>query len=206
VGIAVLGATGSTTDSLRYAAARRAGPLAEVSSRPLREWLVPILGSSQNLFAEMLLKQVGRQVAGDGSWRAALAAERRFLIDSVALDSTQFSLQDGSGLAHGNVASPLSFARLLLWLRHLPNFCMFEQALPVAGRSGTIRTRMAGTPVEGRVQAKTGSIFRVNSLSGYVVTPKGAVRIFSIQTNNHDLSGSAVTARIDSLVVEIGKK
>ena len=205
-GIAVLGGTGSTTDSLRYAAARKASALAELSSRPLREWLVPILGPSQNLFAEMLLKQMGRQVAGEGSWHAALKAERRFLLDAVGLDSTQFSLLDGSGLAHDNVATPLSFAKLLLWLRQRPNFGMFEQALPVAGKSGTIRTRMAGTPVEGRVKAKTGSIFRVNSLSGYVVTPKGAVRIFSIQTNNHDLPGSAVTARIDSLVVEIGKK
>ena len=205
-GIAVLGATASTTDSLRYAAARGQPPLAESASRPFRDWLVPILGPSQNLFAELLLKQVGRRVAGEGSWRAALAVERRFLIDSVGLDSTQFSLRDGSGLSHTNVASPLSFARLLLWVRRLPNFAMFEQALPVAGQSGTIRTRMTGTPVEGRVRAKTGTIFRVNALSGYVVLPKGAIRIFSIQTNNHDLPGSAMTARIDSLVVEIGKK
>jgi len=205
-GIAVLGATGSTTDSLRYAAARRQAPLAESASRPFREWLVPILGPSQNLFAEMLLKQIGRRVAGEGSWRAALAFERRFLIDSVGIDSTQFSLRDGSGLSHTNVASPLTFAKLLLWVRRLPNFAMFETALPVAGKSGTIRTRMTGTPVEGRVKAKTGSIFRVNALSGYVQLPKGGIRIFSIQTNNHDLQGSAMTARIDSLVVEIGKK
>jgi D-alanyl-D-alanine carboxypeptidase/D-alanyl-D-alanine-endopeptidase (penicillin-binding protein 4) len=83
---------------------------------------------------------------------------------------------------------------------------MFEAALPVAGKSGTIRTRMAGTPVAGGVQAKTGTIFRVNALSGYLVLPKGAIRIFSIQSNNHDPAGSAVTARIDSLVVAIGKR
>jgi serine-type D-Ala-D-Ala carboxypeptidase/endopeptidase (penicillin-binding protein 4) len=205
-GIAVLGATGSTTDSMRYAAARRQAPLAESASRPFREWLVPILGPSQNLFAEMLLKQVGRRAAGEGSWRVALAAERRFLIDSVGLDSTQFSLRDGSGLSHTNVASPLTFAKLLLWLRRQPNFAMFEAGLPVAGKSGTIRTRMTGTPVEGRVKAKTGSIFRVNALSGYVLLPKGGLRIFSIQSNNHDLPGSVMTARIDSLVVAIGKQ
>ena len=205
-GIAVLGSTASTTDSMRYAGARRQPALAELASRPFREWLVPILGPSQNLFAEMLLKQMGRRTAGEGSWRAALIAERRFLIDSVGLDSTQFSLRDGSGLSHTNVASPLTFAKLLLWLRRQPHFGMFEQALPVAGRSGTIRARMAGTLVEGRVKAKTGSIFRVNSLSGYVVTAKGALRIFSIQTNNHDLAGMAMTARIDSLVVEIGRR
>ena len=205
-GIAVLGATESTTDSLRYSEARRHAPLAETASRPLREWLVPILGPSQNLFAEMLLKQLGRQVAGEGSWRAALAAERRFLIDSVGADSTQFSLRDGSGLSHANVASPLTFARLLLWLRGRPNFAMFEAALPVAGRSGTLANRMAGTPVEGVMRGKTGSTFRVNTLSGYLRTPRGQLRIFSIQSNNHDLPGSAILGRIDSLVVELAKR
>lgn len=205
-GISVLGATESTTDSTRYAAARRTAPLAEATSRPLREWLVPILGPSQNLFAEMLLKQVGRRVAGEGSWRAGLRVERRFLIDSIGADSTQFSLRDGSGLSHVNVVSPMVFARLLLWLRKHPNFPAFERALPVAGRSGTVRNRMIGTPVEGRVKAKTGSIFRVNAFSGYVTLPDGKTRIFSIQTNNHDLGGTAMIARIDSLVVAIGRK
>lgn len=205
-GISVLGGTESTTDSLRYAHTRTAAPLAETASRPFREWLVPILGTSQNLFAEMLLKQVGRRVSGEGSWQAGLAAERRLLIDSVGADSTQFSLRDGSGLSHVNVVSPLTFARLMLWMRQHPNFATFEHALPVAGRSGTVRNRMVGTAVEGLVKAKTGTIFRVNALSGYVTLPNGRTRIFSIQTNNHDLGGSAMVARIDSLVVEIGKR
>ncbi len=205
-GISVQGATMSTTDSSRYGAARRTEPLAETASRPFREWLVPILGPSQNLFAEMMLKQVGKLVKGEGSWRAGLEVERRFLIDSVRVDSTQFALRDGSGLSHTNVMSPEAFAKLLLWLRRHPRFAPFEQALPVSGKSGTIRTRMVGTAVEGRVKAKTGSIFRVNALSGYVLLPDGRTRIFSIQTNNHDLGGTAMLGRIDSLVVQIGKK
>ena len=154
----------------------------------------------------MLLKQVGRQLRGEGSWRAGLEVERRFLIDSVGIDSTQFSLRDGSGLSHTNTVSPWAFARLLLWMRRHPGFAPFQSALPVAGRSGTIRTRMVRTPVEGRVMAKTGTISRVNALSGYVLLPDGRTRIFSIQTNNHDLSGTAMVARIDSLVVEIGRR
>ncbi|HEV8356138.1 MAG TPA: D-alanyl-D-alanine carboxypeptidase/D-alanyl-D-alanine-endopeptidase [Gemmatimonadales bacterium] len=205
-GIAVLGGTESTTDSMRYAAARRSPPLAETRSRPFREWLVPILGPSQNLFAEMLLKQVGRRILGEGSWRSGTAVEQRFLIDSVGVDSTQFSLRDGSGLSHVNVVSPLAFAKLLLWLRRHPNFPVVEAALPVAGRYGTLRNRMVGTAVEGRVKAKTGSIFRVNALSGYVTLPNGRTRIFSIQTNNHDLRGGAMTAQMDSVVVEIARR
>jgi D-alanyl-D-alanine carboxypeptidase/D-alanyl-D-alanine-endopeptidase (penicillin-binding protein 4) len=204
--IAVQGGTASTTDSLRYAAARGTAPLAEVESRPIRDWLFPILGPSQNLFAEMLLKQIGRQVAGEGSWSKGIEVERRFLIDSVGLDSTQLAPRDGSGLSHVNVVSPLAFGKLLLWMRRHPRFPIFVDALPVAGRSGTIRTRMTATPVEGRVFAKTGSIFRVNALSGYVTMPDGRTRIFSILTNNHDLGGAGMSPRIDSLVVEIGRR
>ena len=206
VGIAVQGTTGSTTDSVRYAGARGRPALAETRSRPYREWLVPILGTSQNLFAEMLLKQLGRQLGGEGSWRAGLDVQRRFLIDSVGLDSTQFALRDGSGLSHVNVISPAAVTTLLLWLRSHPRFGSFERALPVSGQSGTLRNRMVGTAVAGRVSAKTGSIFRVNALSGYVRLPNGHTRIFSIQTNNHDLGGTAILARIDSLVVEIGRR
>jgi D-alanyl-D-alanine carboxypeptidase/D-alanyl-D-alanine-endopeptidase (penicillin-binding protein 4) len=54
-GIAVTGTTRSTTDSLLYTRLRVTTPLAEVSSRPLRDWIFPILNTSQNWFAEMLL-------------------------------------------------------------------------------------------------------------------------------------------------------
>ncbi len=205
-GVAVLGATRSTTDSSRYRAAREGPPLAETVSRPVAEWLVPILGPSQNLFAEMLLKHLARRVRGEGSWRAGLDLARRFLIDSVGVDSTQFSFRDGSGLSKGNVASPAAFARLLWWIQSRPGFPWFQAALPVAGKSGTVRTRMVGTLVEGRVRAKTGTVSRANALSGYVTLPDGRIRIFSIQTNNHDLRGAEMTARIDSLVVEIGRR
>ena len=149
----------------------------------------------------IVVESLGEFRYGDG-----FAVEQRFLIDSVGVDSTQFSLRDGSGLSHVNVVSPLAFARILLWLRRHPGFPIVEAALPVAGRYGTIRSRMVGTAVEGRVRAKTGSIFRVNSISGYVTLPNGRTRIFSIQTNNHDLRGGAMTSQMDSVVVEIGRK
>ena len=88
----------------------------------------------------------------------------------------------------------------------IPDFALFEQALPVRDEAAPSGPGWCGTAVEGRVKAKTGSIFRVNALSGYVLLPDGRTRIFSIQTNNHDLGGTAMLARIDSLVVEIGGK
>jgi D-alanyl-D-alanine carboxypeptidase/D-alanyl-D-alanine-endopeptidase (penicillin-binding protein 4) len=204
-GIAVLGATRSTTDSMRYHAARQGAPLAEASSRPLRDWIFPILNTSQNWYAEMLLKQLGRQFGQDGSWRGGLAVERRVLIDSMKADSTQFALRDGSGLSAGNLVSPQTFATLLAWIRRHPHFETFAAGLPQSGQRGSLKSRFVGTPLEGKVRAKTGSINRVNALSGYIELP-GRTLTFSVQANNHTLGSRVMIPQIDSLVLQMGRK
>ncbi len=204
-GIPVEGGAASTTDSLTYRAARSAAPLAEYRGRPLPDILFPILNTSQNWFAEMLLKILGREFQGDGSWEAGLDVERRFLIDSAKIDSTAFALEDASGLAAGNLVTPRAFAQLLAYVRRHPKSAPFLAALPRSTQPGSLLKRFAGTELEGRVLAKTGSIDRVNSLSGYVERPDGRTITFSVQANGHAVPYQQMLARIDSLVVEIGK-
>ncbi len=205
-GIAVTGTTRSTTDSALYARVRTAAPLAEVSSRPLRDWIFPILNTSQNLFAEMLLKQLGKQFGKAGSWEEGLAVERRFLIDSVRIDSTEFSLVDGSGLAAGNLISPHAFTQMLRYIRTHPRYSTFVPGLPLAGSKGSLKTHFEGTPLARRVRAKSGTIAGVNTLSGYIEPANGKVLIFSIQANHHVQSSKSILAAIDNLVLEMAKK
>jgi D-alanyl-D-alanine carboxypeptidase/D-alanyl-D-alanine-endopeptidase (penicillin-binding protein 4) len=205
-GIAVAGTTRSTTDSTLYARLRSTSPLAEVSSRPLRDWIFPILNTSQNWFAEMLLKQLGRQFGRGGSWPAGLEVERRFLIDSVRIDSTQISLSDASGLSSSNLVSPLAFTQLLRYIRRHPRYATFAAGLPLAGTTGSLRTRFLGTPLAGRVRAKTGSISRVNSLSGYIELGPGKSLTFSVQANHHAQPSRPILAAIDSIVVEMARR
>jgi D-alanyl-D-alanine carboxypeptidase/D-alanyl-D-alanine-endopeptidase (penicillin-binding protein 4) len=204
-GIGITGATRSTTDSLRYRQARSGAPLAEITSRPFRDWIFPILNRSQNWYAELVLKQLGKQFGRAGSWSEGLAVERRFLIDSVRVDSTEFALVDGSGLSSGNLITPLAFTRVLRYIRAHPRARTFLAGLPRAGATGSLHSRFVGTPVAGRVQAKDGSIGGVNSLSGYLERPDGRLVTFSIQANHHTLGSRAMIARIDSLVVEVGR-
>lgn len=205
-GVAVEGGAIGTTDSLAYRAARCCGsPLVEYSGRPLGDIVFPILNSSQNWFAEMLVKILGRALGGDGSWEVGLDVERRFLIDSVGIDSTAFSLQDASGLSAGNLVSPRAFTRLLAYMYAHPKRGPFLAALPRSGRVGSLLRRFVGSPLEGHVLAKTGSIDRVNTLSGYIERPNGRVFVFSIEANAHALSGRAMQAQIDSIVAEIGR-
>lgn len=204
-GIAVLGTTRSTTDSMEFRAARQGAPLAEATSRPLKDWIFPILNTSQNWYAEMLLKQLGRQFGTAGSWAQGVAVERRFLVDSMRVDSTQFSLRDGSGLSSSNLVSPQAFATLLAYMLHHPGYPTFVAGLPQSGQRGSLRTRFVGTPIEGLVRAKTGSISRVNTLSGYVELP-GRTLVFSVEANNHTLGGRTMIQQIDSLVVQMARK
>lgn len=204
-GIAIAGATLSTTDSLRYRHTRSSAALAEVESRPLKDWIFPILNSSQNWFAEMTLKQLGKQFGSAGSWREGLEVEKRFLVDSVGIDSTQFSFSDGSGLAGNNLVTPLALAQLLGYMRNHPNFDVFAAGLPQSGSRGSLRSRFLGTPLEGQVMAKTGSISKVNSLSGYLERADGQQLIFSVIANHHTQGFTAMTQYIDSVVVDLGR-
>ena len=200
-GIAVAGPTVATIDPARYADARRRPAIAEVDSRPLDDQIFPILNSSQNWFAEMLLKSVGAAVAGAGSWDGGIEVERRFLIDSVGIDSTAFDLSDGSGLSSGNLMTPRAFVTLLRYMRAHPRHAGFLRGLPRSGERGSLRTRFVGTPLEGRVLAKTGSIAHVGTLSGYVERPDGRVLFFSVMVNNHAVPYGRLLAAIDSVVV-----
>ncbi len=205
-GIAVAGTTRSTTDSTVYAPLRATRALAEVSSRPLRDWLFPILNTSQNWFSEMLLKQLGKQFGRGGSWLDGLEVERRFLIDSVRVDSTQVSLSDASGLSSTNLVSPLAFTQVLRYIRRHPRYATFAAGLPLAGGTGSLKNRFIGTPLAGRVRAKTGSISRVNSLSGYIEMDRGRFLTFSVQANHHAQPTRPMLAAIDSVVLEMGRR
>ncbi len=204
-GVAVEGGAAGTADSLAYRGARGGAPLADYQGRPLADILFPILNTSQNWFAEMLLKILGREFKGEGSWSAGLDVERRFLTDSVKIDSTAFALEDGSGLAAGNLVTPRAFAQLLAYMHRHPKGAPFLAALPHAGQPGSLLRRFVGTPLEARVIAKTGSIDRVNSLSGYVERADGRTISFSIQANSHAVPYQQMLAQIDSVVVEIGR-
>ena len=203
VGILVRGDTRSTVDSFTYRAARATAPLAEVRSRPFKDWLYSILSPSQNWFAEMTLKQLGKRFGRGGSWAEGRAVERRFLIDSVGIDSTEFSLQDGSGLATNNFVTPRAFTRLLTFARSHANFAAIDAGLPQSGRPGTLRDRFKGTPAATAIHAKTGSISGVNALSGYVQRADGSTLVFSVIANHHTLGGARMNAMIDSVVVEL---
>jgi D-alanyl-D-alanine carboxypeptidase/D-alanyl-D-alanine-endopeptidase (penicillin-binding protein 4) len=204
-GIAVRGTARSTTDSLAFAAARATPPLAEVASRPLRDWIYPVLNSSQNWFAEMLLRQLGRRFGRAGSWREGLTVERAVLHDSLRVDSAQVVLVDGSGLAGSNLMTPSALVQVLQAMRRHPSGEPFRAALPRAGERGSLLNRFGGTAAQGRVVAKPGTITRVNALAGFLELDGERTVTFAILVNHHPLAGRVVAGQIDTVVVDLAR-
>lgn len=166
--------------------------LAEHESMPLSELLVPFLKLSNNGHAEVLIKAMGREVSGAGTWAAGLAVLRAEL-PAYGVDTATIANRDGSGLSRRNLIPAAELADLLVAAQDRPWFDVWYEALPIAGVSdrfvgGTLRSRMAGTPAAGNVHAKTGSLTGASSLSGYVDDADGRRLVFSIVFNDY-LSG-----------------
>ena len=158
-------------------------PLFSLMSPPLSQVLSYFEKPSQNQIGEILLRTVGRARANVGSADSGARVVRdQLLAWGAARDG--FIVRDGSGLSRHDVITPETIVRVLDVMRRSPHFRLFYDALPVGGVDGTIANRMKGTPAQGNVHAKTGTLDMVRSLSGYVTTADGRLLLFSVLANH----------------------
>lgn len=177
-----LGDAGVTVAGIDDRGSGQAGvQVAALASPPLPELITAMLSHSDNLAAEILLKEIGWRTTGVGSAAAGIDAARGALAARcVEVDGTD---SDGSGLSRTDTRSPGAWRRLLDVARTRPWFPTFRDALAVSGRSGTLAARLAGADTAGRVKAKTGSTAVSGALSGYLTAASGATVVFSIVVN-----------------------
>ena len=173
--------------------------LATRTSPPLRTILPRFEKPSQNQIGEILLKTLGRVRAGVGSADSGRRVVERQLV-AWGADSLGFAVRDGSGLSRHDYVSPETIVKVLDAMRRHPEFRTYYDALPIAGVDGTIRSRMKGTPAEGNVHAKTGTIDKARALSGYVTTRDGRLLLFSTIANNHVVANREVERVQDALL------
>lgn len=150
-------------------------------SWPMDTMLVNLNKTSDNLSAENTLKSISVARGGiPGSAEYALYHVNETLA-GLGIDTTKYYLVDGSGVSHYNLLTADMLVQLLTEMtRHADVFPLFYRSLPIAGVDGTLEKRMMGTPAQGNLRAKTGSIGGVSSLSGYVTTADGERLVFSI--------------------------
>jgi len=182
--------------------------LASHESKPLIDDVTVINKVSQNLHAEILLRLLGREKGTSGTVEGGLEVLRGFLTQA-GIPPNEYVFYDGSGLSRQNLVTPHAIVELLRYIEAQPWGTSFRETLPLGGVDGTLADRFRDSRLEGRIEAKTGSLDGVKSLSGYATTERGERVAFSILTNNFNLPGKDVTDAIDKVVeaiVEDGKR
>jgi len=159
--------------------------LATHESKPLSLLLQKVNKDSDNLYAEMMLKTLAHhRKGGAGSIRSGeIAANQRFSI--MRLDTNYVSFRDGSGLSSTNLVSTGFLSGLLHAMTTSSNFDHYDASMTIAGVDGTFRNRMRGTPLEGNLRGKSGTISRTRAFSGYLRTKSGKLVSFSMIANNY---------------------
>jgi D-alanyl-D-alanine carboxypeptidase/D-alanyl-D-alanine-endopeptidase (penicillin-binding protein 4) len=128
--------------------------LAAVASPRLAELLIPTNQNSNNLYAEALLKTLGRQVPdADDATEAGIAIALQSLA-ALGLDRQDVVMVDGSGLARKNLITPAAMVAVLQGMARSPYAEIYRDSLAIAGVSGTLRNRLRDTPAVGRLYAK----------------------------------------------------
>lgn len=194
-GISVSGGLAPTALTLHP----HAQQVVEHLSPPLRELIALINKPSDNLLTEVLLKVLGKERAGEGTTEAGIRVLMDFL-RSAGLEMGAVQIVDGSGLSRMNAISPENLVRLLIFMARSPHAEAYRNSLPVFGQDGTLRNRLRKTPVQGKGFAKTGSLYRVSSLSGYLICKSGRTVAFAIIMNFYTVSASKARALQDALV------
>src|SRR3989440_4996738 len=148
---------------------------------------------SNNLFAELILRTIGKERAASapdpdarknrerGDDEAGTAVVRSWL-ESKGINTRALAIRDGSGLSHLDLVTPETTARLLAAIANTNSASVFRDSLPIAGRDGTLSSRL--NKVTGRIFAKTGTLTYTHSLSGYATTPNNETVVFSIMCND----------------------
>jgi len=197
-----LRAGGITVSGARTDSTARLDSLVTQLSPPLRDVFPFFEKPSQNQIGELLFKTLALEKTGVGTADSARqVVSRQLLAWGAAPDG--FAVRDGSGLSRHDYVSPRTIIHVLDAMRHSPDFHVFYDALPIAGVDGTIRGRMKGTPAEGNVHAKTGTLDKARSLSGYVTTADGRMLLFSALCNNYVVPTRRVDQVSDALAVRL---
>lgn len=179
--------------------------LAEHRSYSVGEDVVVTNKVSQNLHAELLLRQLGVRYGGEkpsGSIAEGAAVVRQFLLNA-SIDKDDFVFYDGSGLSGHDLVTPRATAKLLAYATTQPWFAHWKASLPVGGVDGSLESRFPKAPLKDHVFAKTGTLGEARALSGYLDCASGRTVIFTIMVGNHPPGSTADRSAMDRMAAAI---
>jgi len=198
--------------------------LGAVESQPMRELNVAVQKPSQNLYTDLMLAHVGSlereqglaernaritnavdAVTGITSSEEYGIRELEKFLTKAGVKRGDVQFEEGSGLSRNNLTTPNATITLLQFMSRHPEARSYHEALPIAGRDGTLRSRLRGTRAEGNVRAKTGTLRWANATSGYVTTAAGEKLAFCLMLNRYVAPAPEFSARaeLDKVIVQL---
>ncbi len=157
---------------------------------------------SNNMYAETILKTIGKELTGVGSYDSSIVALNRVL-EKMNVNTTGFTMEDGSGLSRQNYVSPKFFCNYYTIMQESDIFVEFFNSLPMPGGPGTLKSVLKNEDqkIKDRIHAKSGSLSNVRCYAGYVQGNKkhGLVK-FAILTNNYAAPTSKMQPKIEGFM------
>jgi D-alanyl-D-alanine carboxypeptidase/D-alanyl-D-alanine-endopeptidase (penicillin-binding protein 4) len=207
-GITVLGEAADIDDLDPAGVRHNLVELCTSTSPPLSTVVDVINQRSQNFYADMVLKQIGVEVAGEGSFESGAGAVRHFLGEIGALPNEGWQMIDGSGLSPENQTTARALVGVLRHMDSRADGPLFRASLP-RGRAdrGSLRRRFGYSQrhrdAAGRILGKTGYIGGVWALSGIARNRAGVEFYYSIILNSYRSSTKPPLRLIDDIAVAV---
>jgi D-alanyl-D-alanine carboxypeptidase/D-alanyl-D-alanine-endopeptidase (penicillin-binding protein 4) len=178
-------------------------PITQTISPTLAEIIEVQNKESINLFAEHLIKELGKKFKKNGTTASGAEVIIDFLKNS-GLDTNGMFIEDGSGLSPLNAINTKELVRLLVYMRKKAKYSTeFYSSFPDAGKEGTLKNIFKDPLFDSRLKAKSGSMTRVRSFAGYFTTLSGKKMVFSIIINNFSGSSKKIISGIEENLREL---
>lgn len=171
-----------------------------ISSPSLTELITKVNHESHNLYAETLYKLLENQANPESN--LSIIQQQ---LTQLGIDANNYKVVDGSGLSRHNLATPATIVELLQKMSDTSQREVYRNSLAVGGINGTLSNRLKNTPIQGKLQAKTGSLSGVSALSGYLDLPNGETLVFSIIVNNSEQPNTNLRKGIDQIILLLGR-
>ena len=195
----VFGICAMPQDSLKIIGRTFSAPLSDIIAETNRK--------SNNLYAETLMKTLGKEYCGSGCYDSSYVAVRG-LLEETGVTGHRTIIRDGSGLSRENLLSADFLCDLLLKMTLSPSFEDFFNSLPRPGGIGTLEYEMQSVPfsIKDRIRMKSGSMGGVRCLSGYIIPETGAredMIIFSLLVNGYTVPLYRIQRALDSIILSL---
>jgi serine-type D-Ala-D-Ala carboxypeptidase/endopeptidase (penicillin-binding protein 4) len=181
--------------------------VAAVESPTLIELVKEINRQSNNLYAEVLLRTLGRTNPNHATSKSDTADLGLEMVSKklteIGVSPAYYRQADGSGLSRKNLIAPIGLVQTLIGMSKTPEGQLYRDSLSVAGVNGSLKNRFKDT--KNIIQGKTGSLTGVAALAGYINPPQYQPLAFSIIVNNHDRPNSEIRAAMDEMVGTFAK-